>query len=206
MENGTKIEGIRYTMRADHPIVAIRGLTLEGGIPQKAIVGGTTIDVVAFETRVEGKQVQASVATNPGLAEAVAEYHARVEAARKAEAAALEAAVPGLAEIRMLSDLVGADAARYEREMDAMMEDENNDGVRPPKAIAENVAEKLRGLLAGNERAALYIRAKRQDEGVSWADNTGAGAAGRKAMEILAGGGTIEEAKAALAVRREFVD
>ena len=61
-------------------------------------------------------------------------------------------------------------------------------------------------MIAANPRAALYLKAKQQDESAHWADNTGKGSAGRKAMDILAAGGSIADAEAAIAVRREFID
>jgi hypothetical protein len=50
--------------------------------------------------------------------------------------------------------------------------------------------------------AALWCRADTQDRGAHWSDNTGAGAAGRRAKAILESGGTVEEAKAVLAETR----
>ncbi|MBE0437687.1 MAG: hypothetical protein IBX56_18025, partial [Methylomicrobium sp.] len=52
----------------------------------------------------------------------------------------------------------------------------------------------------------LYLKAERQHRSAHWADNTGKGAAGKKAMEILATGGSIEDAETALNERRTFID
>lgn len=73
----------------------------------------------------------------------------------------------------------------------------------PYDPTAEN---KLAAMQAANPRAALYLKAYRQNLYAHWADNTGKGAAGKRAMEILQSGGSLEEAETALAVRREFVD
>jgi hypothetical protein len=125
---------------------------------------------------------------------------------RSEQAAALESAVPGLAEAIRLSDAAYNERERYSRAFDRMMADEYNDGARPPKSEDKTISEKLTAHLTAHPRAALYLKAKGQHESSHWADNTGKGAAGEKAMGILASGGTIEDAQAALAVRREFID
>jgi hypothetical protein len=130
-----------------------------------------------------------------------------IQAQKRAEKeAALETAVPGLAEATRLSDAAYNEQERYSRAFDRMMADESNDGARPPKPEEKTISQKLAAHLASYPRAALYLRAKAQHENSHWADNTGKGAAGQRTMEILAGGGTVEEAEAALAMRREFVD
>ncbi len=143
------------------------------------------------------------------LTEIAARRQVRLEAAaQKLEAAAqkLEAAVPGLAEAIRLSDAAYIERQRETRAFDRMMADEYNDGARPPKAADKTIGEKLTAHLAVNPRAALYLKAKRQLESSHWADNTGKGAAGQQAMDILAAGGSIDDASVALAVRREFID
>ena len=131
---------------------------------------------------------------------------AQYAAYKQSKEDALEANVPGIHEALTLSAAASNESARYRRDFNRMMDDESNDGARPPKPENHTASEKLSVLLANNPRAALYLKAKSQDESTSWADNTGKGAAGRKAMEILATGGSIEDATAALAVRREFID
>ena len=135
-----------------------------------------------------------------------AENDARIAAERAARKAALESAVPGAAEAIRLSDLAYSERERYSHAFDRMMEDEDNDGCRPPRPEDRSFAERLASHLASHPRAALYLKAKHQHEGAHWADNSGAGAAGNKAMEILMAGGSIEDAQAALAVRREVID
>ena len=131
-----------------------------------------------------------------------------VENQKHAEKAAkIELAVPGLAEAIRLRDAAYNERERYSRGFERMMADENNDGARPPRAEDMSTSVRLNAHLANHPRAALYLEAKSQEESTHWADNTGKGAAGKKAMEILASGGSIEDATAALAVRRrDFVD
>jgi hypothetical protein len=125
---------------------------------------------------------------------------------RTEQDAALEAAVPGLAEAIRLSDAAYNERERYSRAFDRMMADEYNDGARPPKPEDKIIGEKFTAHLTAHPRAALYLKAKGQHESSHWADNTGKGAAGQKAMDILAAGGSMEDASVALAVRREFID
>jgi hypothetical protein len=125
---------------------------------------------------------------------------------RTEQDAALEAAVPGLAEAIRLSDAAYNERERYSRAFDRMMADEYNDGARPPKPEDKTIGEKFTAHLTAHPRAALYLKAKGQHESSHWADNTGKGAAGQKAMDILAAGGSMEDASVALAVRREFID
>ena len=126
---------------------------------------------------------------------------------KRADAAtALESAVPGLAEAIRLSDAAYNERERYSRAFDRMMADEYNDGARPPKPEDKTIGEKLTAHLSTHPRAALYLKARNQHDSSHWADNTGKGAAGQKAMDILAAGGSLDDASVALAVRREFVD
>lgn len=130
-----------------------------------------------------------------------------VQNRKRADAiAALEAQVPGATEAIRLSGAAYNESERYSEEFAAMMDDENNDGARPPRPEDLSYRDKLQAHLAAHPRAALYLKAKHQAEGSRWADNTGAGAAGRRAMELIEAGATLEDASAALAVRREFVD
>jgi hypothetical protein len=128
---------------------------------------------------------------------------AKRRATRDAE---LEAAIPGVTEMLKLSEQAYNEAHRSQRDFNRMMEDEYNDGARMPQRENRSFAERLSTLRASNPRADLYLKAKVQADGCSWADNTGSGAAGKKAMDILLSGGTVEDAKTALAERRDFVD
>lgn len=121
-------------------------------------------------------------------------------------AAARERAVPGVTEMLALASAAEIEAERYGVQFAAMMADGDNDGARPPKPENRAAAERLAELMSVNSRAALYLRAKAQADRAHWSDGTGAGAAGRRAMEMLIAGSSEAEAEAALAVRREWVD
>lgn len=197
---------ITYTFPSDAGIPELRGITATGGVPQKYAIDGKLIDVVAFETKINGRPVATRVAGHPDLEQAVADYKSQTEAYKQAGQDAMESAIPGVHALLTLADDASNDEVRYAEAFDRMMEDEGNDGVRPPRPVNSARAEKLAAMLKEFPRAALYLRAKQQNESAHWADNTGKGAAGKKAMEILESGGSIEDAESALQVRREFVD
>ena len=208
---------ITYTFPADCPVAELRGRTFSDGTLSFDPKAGPNIDlgtykagnVVLFEgERVGGKSgLVVKLAGRPDLQAIVRADIARAEADRiarqEAADAALEAGVPGVREILRLANEAECEAERYVRDFDRMMDDGDNDGVRPPKPEDRSHAAKLTSLLAANPRAALYLKAKRQADGTHWADNTGAGAAARKAMEMLVAGATIEEAAEALAHRNK---
>jgi len=74
------------------------------------------------------------------------------------------------------------------------MGDEGNDGVDAPKPIDETLHEKADRLAIEYPRAAVYLKAK----GYTYASNYHKTGAGREAMEIIATGGSIEDANKAL--------
>lgn len=193
---------ITYTFPADFTIRALAGVTVSGGKPSATLINGKRDAVVAFSTVVAGKAVVAIISGKPALEAAVAEYYAAAEAERQAARDALESAVPGVHRLIELYERASNDAEQHYEQFEAMMADENNDGVRPPKAINQDWRAEYDAARAELPRAAFYLKAKLQSENVSWADNTGKGEAGLKAMAILASGGSIEDAIAALAVRR----
>lgn len=77
---------ITYTFPEDHKVAALAGRTLQGGVLYP--VRGE-LNAVMFETRVNDQIVLASLTTNPGLADVVAEHEARkqVQAEGRREAA-----------------------------------------------------------------------------------------------------------------------
>lgn len=158
------------------------GLTLTDGTPIKHPTAG---ECVRFPSQPESRKVTKSdvyarLATNPGLAEAVAAYRAAVDAEIAADDAALESACPGISELK---DAV-ADQERHDRQFSRMMDDESNDGARPPRGPKASVADLQRKY----PRAALYLRAEWQ----SGAANDCKATAGAKAMEMLLAGETEE--------------
>ena len=104
----------------------------------------------------------------------------QMAAERKAK---LELQFPGLAELRAAIE----DEDRYQREFQQMMEDGDNDGVKPPAPMIANVGE----LQKKYPRAAAYLRA----ESYRYAANDAKSEAGHKAMALLENSGSIEEAE-----------
>jgi hypothetical protein len=109
-------------------------------------------------------------------------YRAKAEA-KKQE---MDKKIPGLSVLQAAY----ADEEEYREAFTRMMEDEQNDGVRPPKAPRHNIAE----LEQQYPAAAIYIKA----DGYEGASNYLKSAAGKKAKALLLEGGTIEEAAAIL--------
>lgn len=159
------------------------------------------------------REFLAHLGMNPGGVEVVAadEWDARCRVAaidaRAARDADIEAAIPGALEILALANQVASDREDDHEAFARMMEDEQDDGARPPRRRSDpERARRLAELLAANPRAALYLRAVRQAEGAHWADNSGAGGGGKAAMQLLESGASEADAEAALAFRRPFVD
>jgi len=100
----------------------------------------------------------------------------------KIEEDRLEALFPGvtLLKVAHLSE------AAYLEAFSKMMDEENNDGVNPPKAPKMNIDD----LSAKYPRAVLYLRA----ESYASASNIDKWSAGQQAVEILKNGGSDAEA------------
>lgn len=96
---------------------------------------------------------------------------------------AREEAVPGLRQLQKAQ----MDEEIYQEQFNAMMEDEQNDGVNPPSAPKISFDE----LAKKYPRAAVYVRA----EGYKCASHYAKSAAGEKAMKLLKQGGEIKEAE-----------
>jgi len=209
---------ISYTFPADCPLPALRGVTLTDGrltwIPDgpKTRFGAQIGNAVLFETTLIAGRSELVVKLDgrPDLAETVradiARADAEAQAARATKEAALEAAVPGILEIMEIANAAECEAERYQREHAAMMADGDNDGLRHPAPEDRSHAARLAALLAANPRAALYMTARRQRQDAGWGDCDGSGAAGDRAMELLAAGVSMEEAAEALEHRREWID
>lgn len=106
---------ITYTFPADCPIAALRGVTCTGGQVSRHNVGGKAVEVVAFETKVNGKSVMAAVEGKPELVAAVAAVKAAEAKAAADKQAALELAVPGLAAYEAASTAYSIAADAYDR-------------------------------------------------------------------------------------------
>ena len=118
----------------------------------------------------------------------------------------LEAAVPGAFEAIRLWNAYEAEVERFDSEFESMMDDEHNDGAFPPAPLSRSPKEALDAHLGSHPRAAIYLKAYRQDLHAHWADNSGSGSSAKRAMSILSSGGDIEEARKALAVRNPLND
>lgn len=130
-----------------------------------------------------------------------AEEAARRESKAKADADALEAAVPGARKALDLYWLTVEETDHNAKAMDDLMS-EHNDGAYDPGFRSGSRAA-LDAWLSDHPRAAIYLTAFLQHHYAHWADNTGKGAAGAKAMELLKSGSSIEDAQVALDARRE---
>lgn len=116
------------------------------------------------------------------------------------------ALIPGLGDLEAAYHAWASAEDEYREGFNRMMEDEYNDGARPPRKPGPELKARFEELRAEHPRAALYFRAERQHDSAHWADNTGKGAAGKKAMRLVLSGASVAEVEAALAERREWVD
>jgi len=192
---------ITYKLDEKFP-APLGGKTLTGGIP--VLIKDER--VVKFVEKLDGKNIYVRFTDKPDLAALVAEYDQAIIDRKNKAQAELEAAVPGLSELRNAKIAAEYDEDRYHQQFERMMDDEQNDGVRPPNPIDKSLKEKFVDLAEKYPRAALYLKAENQHDSAHWADNTGKGAAGKKAMDLLAANGSIEDALLALAERRDFFD
>lgn len=106
-----------------------------------------------------------------------------IDAERAYREAKLEAAVPG---ITLLRAAMRGEAAYFEA-MQAMMEDEMNDGVKAPTHQKLDI-EAIRSQYP---RAALYAKA----DGYHDASHYAKSSAGKKAKELLENGGSLSDAE-----------
>lgn len=103
------------------------------------------------------------------------------------KAAEFAANVPGYDALRKAQDAAEEEANRVARQFNRAMD---NDGARLPKSEDASLRATARTLAAEYPRAAMYLRAQAYTE----ASNHNKSAAGRKAMAIIATGGSIEDA------------
>lgn len=215
METYTVIKDRKITLQIPGKLLNGRIWGLNGGKLMPLVCGAACTEAGVDPKRFMGKSESQwkpeddrflmQLGTNPGggIVLTEAEFRARTEAERRTEADALEAAVPGLAALKAAFSAYEYESDRADRAFARMMSDENNDGARPPNPFDVTTEANYFALRDANPRGALYLKAERQSESGSWADNTGSASAGKRAMEILRAGGSIEEAEIALAVRRD---
>jgi hypothetical protein len=180
-----KTNEINWT--ADQSMPAIAGRALRNGryIANHPQAG----ECVDFGTlRVDGKKRRLIVKLEgrTELQELVDAAIAAEAEAERCEAERMTKNVPGLAELQAAIDA----EQQHRRDFNRMMDDEDNDGVHPPKhptASSADLAEKY-------PRAAAYVRAENHSFASHWAKAK----AGKESMEIIASGGSIEDAEAKL--------
>lgn len=193
---------INYTFPADCKIEKLRNVTVTGGNIGRQRVNGTFVAVVNFTTSPVGP-LTVVVAGKPELEATIAAACAAEENAIANTQNALEAAIPGLATMLELERTVLADVEQAAESFNFVM---SSGSGHAPYHADEKLAETLTAMKSANPRAALYCEAAAINHNTSWADNTGKGASAKRAMEILATGGSIEDATAAMNARREYTD
>lgn len=113
----------------------------------------------------------------------------------------LETNVPGLAWASALWARLVAAREGYSRDFEKLIASESNDGVRPPTSIVD-LEREWSEFAAAHPRAILYRAAERQVAAASVFDPIDKEEPARKALEILASGGSIDDAREALAFRK----
>lgn len=131
-----------------------------------------------FEIQMDGKEQRVGISVADG------------ETINKAQIAAeeqkMETLFPGISALRAAQ----YDEERYSHQFNRMMEDEGNDGARPPAPVKAD----LNNLVKQYPRAAIYLKA----ESYAAASNHHKSSAGTNAMRLLETGGSIQTAEATL--------
>jgi hypothetical protein len=186
----------RIYAEANYEIIAVNdSITIKSAKGEKTIanpqIGNSFPPAVAAALAKQGAKTSeffplngypVRIAAHPAVAEAIEKMNAAIDR----QASEIEAAIPGLAELR------AAHAAweKYQRDFSRMMSDEQNDGLNAPAPVA-NPQE----IAAKYPMAATYYKA----ENYALANNDRKAGAGRAAMTILQNGGSIEEAESIMA-------
>lgn len=124
----------------------------------------------------------------PELAAQVKAWKAAYEKYEAEKAAEFARNVPGLKELEAAQDAADNEDYRYHHEYERAFDSE---GGWSPRPIDESLREKANELAHQYPRAAMYLRA----QGYTYASNFHKTAAGRKAMELIASGGNLQEAQ-----------
>ena len=119
----------------------------------------------------------------PTIAKHVSQLKDSFDAEEAARNEQLAKYVPGLEELREARDA----ELEYDNKFSRMMNDENNDGVRPPKRPVANASELAKKYPA----AETYLKA----EAYELASHHQKSAAGKKALKLLESGGSVDDAK-----------
>jgi hypothetical protein len=159
---------------APKDLPGVGGMSLRGG----HIVTHNGEKMVDFgNVKINGKMqnLKVRVAGKPGLEAEIKRVEDQLAASAKAKTERINA-IPGLRELKDARD----DQDRYDSEFSRMMNDQNNDGARPPRGPKASVKE----LAAKYPRAAAYLRA----ESFSHASNDVKASAGIEAMRRIENG------------------
>ncbi len=174
---------ITYTFSADCPTEALRGVTFTGGELTRIKIGNQVVDAVAFKCpKINGQLVTARLDNKPDLQAIVAAAKEEAQRVADAKRAALETAVPGLAQYETaMRNYYNAQAA-YDRASER--------GYPAKEAAAADAADKA--LQAVHEQYPATV-AYREIDAFRLASNYDKSAAGDRAMRALEAGGNIFE-------------
>jgi hypothetical protein len=161
----------------------------DDGYALYTIVDGSVSDGLAGFTPAPKHDFGAEYTHKLGACLATRDEVSKVEAIQQAMRDARNPAkiIPGYSEMKASLN----DAERYHAEFTRMVEDEQNDGVCPPKSGKSDPEFYMEILRAKYPVAACYIKA----EGYSYASHDCKSFAGHKAMALLISGGSVEEAE-----------
>ena len=136
-----------------------------------------------------GKMVKLMVRydNKPELAAKIKDWEAAWEQYETDKAAEFDRNVPGLDELRAAQDAAYNEQARYDAEFSRMMD--TGHGISP-KSVDTSLAEIASELAAEYPRAAMYLQAK----DYTYANNHHKYGAGKDAMDLIAQGGSLEDA------------
>lgn len=166
---------ITYTFPLDCPIADLRGVTVSGGKIGNHLIAGKLVEVVSFETKVNGKPVAAKVAGKPELEAAVAAVKADAAKAKANARAELEAAVPGLIAYEQASIRYSRAAAAYDSA--------SEHGYPAKEAAAAEAADKaLQEVFAQYPATALWAKIIKYTQASNYSKSS-AGDVARKSVE-----------------------
>jgi len=124
----------------------------------------------------------------PGLAAEVATWKSAWEQWTAYKAAEFERNVPGLEALETAQGAAYNEQCRYDAEFARMMA--TGDGIGP-EPVDKTLAAKASELARQYPRAAMYLRA----QAFTYASNIDKYSAGKEAMELIAAGGSLEDAQ-----------
>jgi len=158
--------------------------------PEQIVVTQGIPCVDGGKIRHDGKMVRLMVRydNRPELAAQITRWQADWKAYQDYKAAEFARNVPGLDELEKAQDAAYKEQARYDAAFEHMME--SGDSISP-KALDETLEKIASALAIQYPRAAMYLRAN----SYTYASNHHKYGAGKRAMELIANGGSLEEAE-----------